>query len=318
MNLFHRLALAAYVCLVVLIFMGAIVRGTGSGLGCPDWPFCFGRMIPPNSAETIDFTQLNLEKFRRKAAQFGRDPSTITPESIRAEFDPMKTWIEYINRTSTVPLGIAVVAMLIASWRTRRSLRIASVAAFVLLVVNAWLGMKVVYSGLKPGVITTHMALAMIMLCVLIAAVRASAVQPLRMAVPKGLRTLGLVLFGLIVVEGVMGSQVRELTDELAKTHLGQLRSAWTTELEQSWVYLAHRSFSWLILIGGVWFYRQAAKSGITRCVLGLILAQMVLGIVLSHIGILAMAQVLHVGLSALLVSALFYWLLGTRRGRDH
>jgi cytochrome c oxidase assembly protein subunit 15 len=123
-------------------------------------------------------------------------------------------------------------------------------------------------------------------------------------------------LFALVVVEGVMGSQVRELTDELARTHAGHSRAEWIGELEASWVYLVHRSFSWLIVAAAVFFFRLGGRSLASRgwleaMIAGLVLAQMLLGIVLAHVGIVAVAQVLHIGLSSLLVSGLFLWLLG-------
>lgn len=66
MTRFQRIALTAFITVEVLIFAGAIVRATGSGLGCPDWPFCYGRWIPPTSADQIDFTKLSLEKFKAR------------------------------------------------------------------------------------------------------------------------------------------------------------------------------------------------------------------------------------------------------------
>ena len=114
-----------------------------------------------------------------------------------------------------------------------------------------------------------------------------------------------------------MGSQVRELTDHLAHSHAGAPRAEWVTELENSTVYLAHRSFSWLILAAGCGFLWQARRAlkrlgWLEWGIWALIAAQMVLGVVLSHVGIVAVAQVLHIGLSSLLVSALFLWLLGS------
>jgi cytochrome c oxidase assembly protein subunit 15 len=116
-----------------------------------------------------------------------------------------------------------------------------------------------------------------------------------------------------------MGSQVRELTDELARSHAGHSRAEWVHELEASWVYLIHRSFSWLILIAGVMFFVRSGRElqrrgwleiGITA----IIVSQMLLGVVLANVGIVAVAQVLHIGLSSLLVSGLFLWLLGSGR----
>src|SRR6186713_1356731 len=114
---FQRIAFTAFICLEALIFMGAVVRATGSGLGCPDWPFCYGCWIPPTRADRIDFSKLDLTKFREKAARIGEDPAGITVETLRARFDPLETWIEYLNRVSSLPLFIVLLAMLVASFK---------------------------------------------------------------------------------------------------------------------------------------------------------------------------------------------------------
>ena len=327
MTRFQRLALVAFICVEVLIFVGAIVRVTGSGLGCPDWPFCYGRWVPPTSVEQIDFTKLDLAKFKVKAARLGRDPDAITEASIRAEFDPVATWVEYLNRLTSLPVGLSVLALFIASfgeWRRGRFIVfLAALASLVLVGLNAWLGARVVLSGLKPGTITLHMGLAILLLCVLVFTAWRGSEQPWRLAISsvakgRSLQAIALFLFALVVGEGLMGSQVREMTDALARSHAGQSRSLWIGELEHSWVYLVHRSFSWLVLGLGITFYRRAGSlllrgaQWLEKSVLGLIIAQMLLGVVLSQIGIIHVAQVLHIGLSSLLVSALFLWLLGS------
>lgn len=324
MNRFQRIALTAFICLEVLIFVGAMVRATGSGLGCPDWPFCYGCWVPPTSADQIDFTKLDLDKFKKKAAQHGRDPATITVESLKAEFSPVATWVEYFNRLSSLPLSLSVLVLVMASCGRiqgpRGWVRLAAWLALACLLANAWLGARVVLSGLKPGTITLHMALAILMLCVLVYAAWAATDRPWRLdAVGSTPRTLAFVLFALVAVEGIMGSQVRELTDSLAALHSGHPRSEWVRELEMSWVYLVHRSFSWLILGTAIGLVANVKKARgmmgwLAGSILGLVLAQMFLGLVLSQIGIVRIAQVLHIGLSSLLVSALFLFLLATRR----
>lgn len=321
---FQRFAVAAFIAVEALLFVGAAVRASGSGLGCPDWPFCYGCWFPPTKAQDIDFKKLDLEKFRKKAAQHGRDPATITEETLRAEFDPVATWIEYLNRLTSLPVGLATVLLLGVSFgqlkQGRVAVFLAGVGAFALVLINAWLGARVVLSGLKPGIITLHMALTILLQCVLVFAAWRGTAQPWRLPLPAdevpGLRWLGWLLFFLIVGEGIMGSQVRELTDELARGHVGELRAQWVDELEHSWVYLLHRSFSWVILACGVYFTLRVRRAlgglGLLEwTVMGIILAQMVLGLVLAQIGIVAVVQVLHIGLSSLLVSALFLWLLG-------
>lgn len=326
MTTFQRYALAAFIAVEVLIFVGAVVRTTGSGLGCPDWPKCYGCWVPPSSVDEIDFTKVDLEKFLKKAERLGRDPATITPERLRAEFDPTATWIEYINRLTSLPVGFAVMLMWGASFwewgRGRKSLFLAATVAVLLVGINAWLGARVVLSGLKPGIITLHMALAILLQCVLVFIAWRGTSRVWRLAwrtqPDSRLRWIAWGLFALIVAEGIMGSQVRELTDELARSHAGHTRAEWVHELETSWVYLIHRSFSWLILFVGVAFFRRC-RQALQSCgwleigIMAIILSQMLLGIVLANVGIVAVAQVLHIGLSSLLVSGLFLWLLGCR-----
>ncbi len=322
---FQKIAFVAFVCVELLIFVGAFVRASGSGLGCPDWPFCYGCWVPPSSAEAINFDKLDLEKFRAKAARHGRDPATITEETLRAEYDPVSTWVEYINRLTSLPVGLSVVALFFAGFgqlkRGRPAVTAAAMFSLALVLANAWLGARVVLSGLKPGTITLHMALAILLLCTLVFAAWRGTDQPWRLPLQGAggarMRWVGLALFLLVAVEGVMGSQVREMTDELAKLHSGQARASWVGELEQTWVYLVHRSFSWAILGVGIWFMRlgrRALPQGprwLEKNILGLILGQMCLGLILAQVGILAAAQILHIGLSSLLVSGLFLWLLG-------
>jgi len=313
----QRLAIISFLSVELLVFMGAIVRATGSGLGCPDWPFCYGRMIPPTSAAEIDFDHLDLERYRSKAEQHGRDPATITPETIRAEFNARQTWTEYVNRLSSMPVGFATLALFVVAFRQRKKhpqVHLAAITSFALVLINAWLGAKVVFSGLKPGIITLHMALAILLLCVLVYAAWKAVDQPWRIDVPRSLWKLAVLLFVLVVIEGVLGSQVREMTDHLAKTHAGEARSVWVDELEHSWMYLVHRSGSWLIVGVALWFGARTPRLGwLEKGVIGLVLAQMVLGILLANVGIVPTAQVLHIGLSSLLVSGLFLWLLAAR-----
>ena len=115
-----------------------------------------------------------------------------------------------------------------------------------------------------------------------------------------------------------MGSQVRETTDELKKTHADVARSEWVGELEQSATYLIHRSGAWLILLVGGMFYLRSIKNQndapwVEYTIAACVLAQMCLGLVLSQVGILPVAQVLHIGLSSILVAVLFLWLLASR-----
>ena len=324
-NRFQKVAAAASIALIVLIFVGAIVRATGSGMGCPDWPTCWGCLIPPTSADQIDVDKLDIEKYRKRAARYGIDPYTITRESVIKEFNPMHTWVEYLNRLTSLPLGLLTLATFIMAqwqWRKRPVIPIVAALALFLLAVNAWMGAQIVFSGLKPGIITIHMALAILMLCLLVFLAWRGCDEPWRMpdaCCKGGLRKIALLLFILVIAEGVLGSQVREKTDELHKSHGAAPRIEWVEKLEQSPTYLIHRSGSWAILLVAGMFYLRARENrtgakGLEVIVLGTVLAQMCLGLILSQIGVLPVVQVLHIGLSSILVSSLLLWMLGSRR----
>lgn len=329
MTRFQKLAAAALVSVLLLMFVGAIVRVTGAGMGCPDWPTCWGCLIPPTKVEDVDFDKLPIERFRSKAERMGREPASITAETLRAEFNPRHVWTEFVNRLFSLPVGFFSLATFIAGFGLRRERPLVFWMAFgslVVVLVNAWMGARVVYSGLKPGVLTTHLALAMLLTGMLAYCAWRGTDRPWRVAMARGplrqLRAWVLVLLGVIIAEGILGAQVRELTDEMAKFHDNAPRESWIAELEQSWLYLAHRSFSWVVLIAaaGAWWLARKHRDGgagpVEHAVFGIVLAQMVLGAVMSQIHIYSWVQVLHVGLAAVLLTLVWLWIFGLSRER--
>ena len=129
MSRFQRLALAAAVTTFLLVVVGAIVRSTGSGMGCPDWPTCHGSFIPPLSDTAA--------------------------------------WIEWTHRTIAVIVGLLVLALVIVAWRRERATRslvVASFAALVLTAFQAYLGKVTVDTSNAGQWVTAHLATAMILL----------------------------------------------------------------------------------------------------------------------------------------------------------
>jgi cytochrome c oxidase assembly protein subunit 15 len=331
MTLFQKFATAALVSVIVLIFVGAIVRVSGAGMGCPDWPKCWGRYIPPTTVEEIDTGKIDFSKFERAAKRYGRDPETVTPEHILENFNPVHTWTEYINRLSSLPVGFfSVGTMVLALLRQRRRPWVvaASVLSVFLVGVNAWMGKEVVSSDLKPGVLTIHMALAMLL------------VLPLSFMAWRGtsatwaiagddsfrrrMRGMTALLLLLIFAEGVLGTEIREINTSLAKAHPGMQRAEWIGILESSWVYLIHRSFSWVIVVAAIlaWVWtRRVAKPGMVATgVLVVIFAQMFLGLIMARVEIHPAVQVMHLGLSAILLALGTLWFCGTFKpaGESH
>jgi cytochrome c oxidase assembly protein subunit 15 len=324
---FQKLATAALVSVLFLMFVGAIVRVTGAGMGCPDWPTCWGCLIPPTSVEQVDFDNLPIERFRSKAERMGRDPATITAETLRAEFNPRHVWTEFINRLCSLPVGFFSLATFIAAFwqRPQRPLVFwMASGSLAIVLINAWMGARVVYSGLQPGVLTAHLALAMLLTGTLMYCAWRGTERPWRIVIRENRHGQTRLAVALLLVSciatGILGAQVREMTDELAKFHDNAPRKTWIAELEQSWLYLAHRSFSWVVLGLTLWAWlltrrhREGGPGKVERVVLAIVLAQMVLGLVMSQIHIYSWVQVLHVGLAAVLLSFLWLWLFGLSR----
>ena len=112
-KLFFQSAVVSTVLSYLLIFVGGLVRVSGSGLGCPDWPKCFGRWIPPTNISQI--------------------PEYIDPSS----FNIVLAWIEYGNRLLGVIVGLSIVVMtMIAIIYIRKNKKILfnSLLAYFLLV----------------------------------------------------------------------------------------------------------------------------------------------------------------------------------------
>ena len=329
MTLFQKFATAALVSVIVLIFVGAIVRVSGAGMGCPDWPRCWGRLIPPTKVEQVDLSKINFDKFRRAADRYGRDPETVTPEHILENFNAVHTWTEFVNRLTSLPVGFFSVATMVSailSQRRRPWVRPAAVLSVLLVGVNAWMGKEVVSSDLKPGVLTLHMALAMLLILPLSFAAWRGREQPWSIpgdaAFRLRMRKLIGILLLLIFVEGVLGTRIRELNTGLTRSNPELGHAEWMDSLEGMSAYLVHRSFSWLILIAAVagwWRIRKIGPPGkIATGAMLVVVAQMVLGLVMSQLTINPAVQVLHLGLSGILLALTTVWFCGCFRPAEN
>ena len=321
----HRLAWIALVSVIVLVVAGATVRVTGSGLGCPDWPTCWGCLIPPTRADQIDVDKLDLDKFKRHAERKGIDPETITRETILESFNPVQTWIEFTNRLASLPLGIATLLLALFSFTARKNKSwIVALSWFCLIdvIANAIMGAMVVRSGLQPGIITLHMALAFLLIAVLATIIWLSrkdeSVTETTPSVKRKLIIVSLVFFGCLFGEGLLGSQLREQTDELAmtaETAEGVEREKWGEELATTLIFKVHRSFSWTLLFASAlmlfWVHTEPGiKTVEPKLIFAMVLAMMFMGIILGHVAIFQVVQVLHVGTTAVLLAVTWHWIV--------
>ena len=313
----QRTAFVTLCFVTILVFVGAIVRTSGAGLGCPDWPTCWGELIPPTQVEQVDREKLekSLPRFKRKAKALGRDPDTITVDSLMEEFNGTHTYIEFVNRLFALPVLISSFILMVKGMRRKTLpgvIRKSAVWSFVLVIVNAILGAAVVFSGLKTGFITAHMIAAFILTFLLVYVVWAGVPegQKRRVIPGAGKKAVGLLL-ALVLIEGLLGSQIREMTDVLQKTYGVESRPDWIGQIDDSWLFLVHRSFSWAIVAAAVWVcWKVGFRGAVPKAVFTIVIAFMLMGLVFTHVEISAVVQVLHVGLASILVSLSYYWWL--------
>jgi len=197
---FRRFAVTTVVATYLLIFVGGLVRVSGAGLGCPDWPRCFGRWIPPTSVSQL--------------------PATMDASL----FNFTLAWIEYINRLVGVTIGILIfitTALAFLNFRREKRILYPSVAALLLVAYQGWQGSQVVSSGLEPFLITVHMVLAFLIVSLLIyvsqqAYYLESPETEARSQYPPEAKKLILGLWGVVIVQIILGTQVRSLIEVAA------------------------------------------------------------------------------------------------------
>jgi cytochrome c oxidase assembly protein subunit 15 len=315
-NTLFRLSVVSLICIFLVILAGSIVRMTDSGMGCPDWPKCFGYYIPPTDIETLtwrvdrefdegniiirddalfvaraDFTsgaafdQVNWQKYTRHSYSI---------------FNPTHTWVEYINRLIGAFTGLPVLALfLISIFRLKRD-PVVTLLAFLgvlLLGFEAWLGKIVVDGNLVPHQITYHMfgALALVALYTFLVVRLQPSVFTFQKRRSKKLVRIGLIAVALLLVQIYLGTSVREEVDAIGKSSL--LRSPdWFDRL--SIYFEFHRTFS-VVVLGIVGYF--CAKMMRTRDVLvlpqillALLVAEVLIGIGLAYLDLPGVLQPLH------------------------
>jgi heme o synthase len=293
LTLFRRLAVVTIATTFVLIAVGGLVRATDSGLGCPDWPRCFGRLVPP------------------------------------AEFH---AWIEHSHRLVASVVMALVAVLVVAAWRTgqERVVRRATVAALVLVLSQAVIGAFVVWWKLEAESVTLHLATALALVALLIFIgfrARWPADRSRRQGQDRGFVRLVAAAAGLTYLQMLVGSTVTGYHAGLAYP----LNVLWPDlGPAVARIQLAHRTLAVVvgILVVATWLVarrRQRAHPTVTRLAgyaAGLVAVQIGLGVANVANRLSALTVVPHLAVGALLWGTLFALLLHADRftglpGRD-
>ncbi len=295
---FTRFSKIVLVTVFLVISAGGVVRMTQSGMGCPDWPTCFGRWIPPTSEDQLPANYKELYAFKY----------------VDLSFNVYHTWIEYINRLLGAILGLLLFIQFIWSIRFRKSRPKLMRLCFILLLVTGfqgWLGSKVVEANLDVVKVTTHMVVALLIAALAVTVIFISD-PPIHTAKTRVLKIFTAVTILVAMTQVVLGTQVREQVDHISAALNFNHRETWINKLNS--VFEIHRTFSFAVAALCIYLYFQYKKLAgfqmVASLILFAVLANILLGIIMSYFDMPAIAQPLHLLFSSVLVTSLYYqWL---------
>lgn len=335
---FQKITKIALVLVYLVIVAGALVRMTGSGMGCPDWPRCFGYYIPPTDISELMWSpdhefekgQVIIQDEKLFVAKetfttgtaFESGNWELYTKHDYAEFNPMHTWVEYLNRLMGALAGVAVFIMAVASltlWRKKTNVILLSWVAVFLMGFQAWLGATVVYSVLNPVKITVHMVMALVIVALLLYILdRAKDITVTlpKLKYDKLFNSLLIIAILLTLVQVVLGTQVRQFVDERVKM-LGYENMHLVLDNPLVSFYF-HRTFSFVVFGINLWIYLRNKKLGLgynkAVWVMWILLIEIASGVAMYYLDFPFGMQTTHLVATAVLFGMQFYMILESRR----
>lgn len=329
---FLRFSKWVLVMVFLVILAGAVVRTTQSGMGCPDWPKCFGYYIPPTEQKELEFSpnktyNKGMVIIKNEALLVAKQNfiSATTFEASNWEpytkhdyaiFNPMHTWIEYINRLFGVLAGIACFVTFILAfgyYKTNKKIAIYAFLVCILMGFQAWLGKTVVDSVLSPVKITTHMLTAFLIVAFQLYIIYVVSNQNVARKQDKKFNLTLVIVLLLTVIQVVLGTYVREFVDHISET--GLEKPFWLKNPELSFYF--HRSFSIVVFLANLYLLlrNKNLQLGFEKVnwILRIILLEILTGVAMVYIDFPFGSQTLHLVLATLLFSVQFYLFLESR-----
>ena len=328
---FKPLVVTSIVFIYLIIIAGAVVRMTGSGMGCPDWPKCFGYIIPPTEASQIQWKPIHeykkgtiiiFEEALKVAKTDFTTSTSFTPQMWNeytkhnyAKFNVWHTWIEYINRLVTVLSGIPILLMIVFSFfflKEDKRIVFLSFLTLIAMGFQAWLGKEVVDSNLLPFKITVHMVMAFIILAILLYLLFLVNKERNENIFPGSFKAVLIFSAVLTLIQVALGTQVRQYIDEQVKTLGENAKSEWLNPPTLN--FYIHRSLSILITITNLWLFYTNRKLNLRlfrmNWVMICIGLEIITGITMFYLDFPFLSQPLHLVISSLLFGVQFYVLL--------
>lgn len=330
----YRKSVKVSLILVYLVIVaGAVVRMTGSGMGCPDWPKCFGYYIPPTEVSELEFQQdrdyeagqvIIVDETLKVASEDFRSSNSYDPKDWQdyekhdyAIFNPTHTWVEYVNRLVGALAGIAVLVMAILSikiFRKKKKITILSWLCVLMMAFQAWLGATVVYSVLAPVKITIHMVMALVIVAVLLYLLYISKEEKIEQFKTPIFQNLLIVAVTMTLIQVILGTQVRQFVDEQVRSLGYDAKELWLSNPEV--IFYIHRSFSILVLLVNLFLWWKNRKMNLQlnriNIVIAFILLEVATGVAMYNFDFPYLSQPLHLVIASLLFGFQFYLLMET------
>ena len=328
MNRFIRISKISLVLVYLVILAGSLVRMTGSGMGCPDWPKCFGLYIPPTSEDQVKWTpnsnysegiilRKNNELIVAKKDFVSRDKfdsSNWYPYTKHdySDFNATKTWIEFLNRLIGAIAGLFTLGMLFFSfklWKKNKNYTLISLLIVLGMGFQAWLGKLVVDSNLAPYKITVHMLMALVIVCLIIYLIFKSNYSN-KILLDNQLKVLISLSLILTLIQIITGTQVREFID--VQYAVTQNKELWLNNPDFNFYF--HRTFS--LTVFGLNMYllyltiRKKYSLKPISWIGSIIFLEILLGIIMYYGDFPIFSQPAHLFLATILFGLQFYWFL--------
>jgi cytochrome c oxidase assembly protein subunit 15 len=319
----------------LVIFAGAFVRLTGSGMGCPDWPKCFGYYIPPTQQKELLYTagreydkgQVIIKDEALLVAKtdfvskvnFDANNWEKYTKHDYAIFNPWHTWVEFINRLLGALAGVACIITFILAFGYRKENKKLIILTFLVCILmgfQAWLGKTVVDSDLSPYKITTHMLVALLIVAFQLIVIYAVQRNNKTLLFNKKFNAFLIFSLVLTLIQIILGTDVREQVDIVAKT--GAPEILW---LENPTVlFYIHRSFSMIVFLTNLYLFylNNKLKLGFSKMkwVMILIIIEIISGISMYYFDFPFGTQTIHLVIAALLFGVQFYSILESKSSK--
>ncbi|MBU3010467.1 COX15/CtaA family protein [Polaribacter vadi] len=331
---FPKIVQISIISLYLIFLAGSVVRMTGSGMGCPDWPKCFGYYIPPTSEEQItwkpntefkkgfiiikDEVLFVAENDLKTSSEFNANNWAKYTKHDYNKFNKYHSWTEYINRLTSVLAGFVFLFLIYGAtkfWKENKTITYLSFAAFFLMLFEAWLGKTVVDTNLTPAIITIHMVIGLIIIAILLKLkFILSDKKTYNYNSTFNKLLIVSVIFSLIQI--AMGTQVRQFIDEQVK--LFGFENKNYSLMEPSFKFYFHRSFTIAILLVnfGMFYINQIKKLGykLVNWIIFLLFLETLTGILMYYAEFPLGTQATHLLAGAILFGLQFYLWLQSRR----